>query len=99
MTTNTPTRRTLHALDVPLAGGRTLRVVLELDEDGTPDALHLAVGWPDAARWPAAGARARGEGLSIPGEHIGALRAALAALVLEAAGGRPLKNVEVGTEP
>jgi hypothetical protein len=77
MTTNTPTRRTLHALDVPRAGGRTLRVVLELDDDGTPAALHLAVGWREGARWPAAPAWARREGLSIPAEAIEPLRAAL----------------------
>jgi hypothetical protein len=78
------TVRTLHTLDVPLGGNRTLRACLELDESGAPERLHLLTGWNEGAEWRQDRTVTAGEGCTLPAAAIGPLRAALCALALDA---------------
>jgi len=47
----TPTRSTLDMLDIPLPGGRTLRLALHRGPDGDAELL-IAAGYPDRIGWP-----------------------------------------------
>ncbi len=69
-----PTRHTLDRVDLPLPGGRLLRLELHHDADGEPETLTLATGWCDPARPDPE------QALTIPAETLPDLRAALAAL-------------------
>lgn len=75
------TRRTL-TTDVGIGGNRTFRIGLSLDWDGTPAFLTITPGWFSGGEFEAN----RNECLTMPGEAIGPLRAALAELVIRAAG-------------
>ena len=71
----TPTRSTLDTLDVPLPGGRVLRLALHREEDGTAELL-IAAGFPDRTPWR----RIMAEGVNLPGEALPELVGALEAL-------------------
>lgn len=70
----TPERRQLERVDVPIPGGRLMRLELHHDADGEPEALTLATGWGDPALPDPE------KTLSIPAETLPDLRAALVAL-------------------
>jgi hypothetical protein len=76
----TPERRTLDCMDVPLPGGRALRLALERDGSGEPEALHLAMGWGTGREWREDRTHCRGEALTLPAEVLPDLAAALDAL-------------------
>lgn len=69
---NVTPRRMLTA-DIELHANRTCRVGLLLDHDGTPAELVLALGWYSGRTWQ----EDRHEGITLPGDAIGRLRAAL----------------------
>jgi len=46
-----PTRSTLDMLDIPLPGGRMLRLALHRRPDGDAELL-IAAGYPDRIGWP-----------------------------------------------
>ncbi len=71
----TPVASTLRTLDVPLAGGRVLRLALHVAEDGASELL-ICCGWPEQREW----SRIMADGTCIPGDALPALRDALAAL-------------------
>jgi hypothetical protein len=74
--------RTVRTVDVRLAAGRqTLRLILNRDENGDPEALSLALGYgggggPDPFTRPAWGEPV----LQLPADAMESLRDALAAL-------------------
>lgn len=76
-----PTRITLDTLDVPLPGGRTLRLALHREADGSADLL-ICAGFPDRDGW----ARLMAEGINLPGAALPELVKALE--TLEEAGAR-----------
>jgi hypothetical protein len=63
---------TLHRMDVPLPGGRILRLALTLDADGTPEDVVIAAGFPDGAAL-----RDLAGGVALPASALPALRDAL----------------------
>ncbi len=69
-------RRTLDTLDVPLPGGRVLRLALYLTSAGEPETLVLTLGWGEGRVWR----ECIGDGLTLPADVLPALRAALDAL-------------------
>jgi hypothetical protein len=77
----TPARHTLDVVEVPLPGGRLLRLGIYRTPDGEPHTLHLAVAWPDASPWRPG---TPGECLILPATILPALRTALAELDGEA---------------
>lgn len=70
-----PTRSTLDTLDVPLGGGRVLRLALHREPDGRADLL-IAAGFPDRTGWP----RIMAEGVNVPADALPELREALESL-------------------
>jgi hypothetical protein len=73
-------RRTMDCTDVPLGGNRTLRLALERDGDGEPDALHLLIGWGEGTSWQEDRLPTRGEAITVPADTVPALLDALQAL-------------------
>lgn len=71
----TPTRSTLDMLDIPLPGGRMLRLALHRGPDGDAELL-IAAGFPDRVGWN----RIMAEGVNLPGEALPDLVRALEAL-------------------
>jgi|GEM_PF-2319672 len=71
----TPTRSTLDTLDIPLPGGRTLRLAVHRRPDGEAELL-IAAGYPDRVGWP----RLMAEGVNLPASALPELVAALEAL-------------------
>lgn len=71
----TPKTSTLRTLDVPLNGGRVLRLALHVADDGASELL-VACGWPEQRDWH----RIMADGVCVPGDALPALRDALAAL-------------------
>ena len=71
----TPTRSTLDMLDIPLPGGRTLRLALHRGPDGDAELL-IAAGYPDRIGWP----RLMAEGVNLPASALPGLVSALEAL-------------------
>lgn len=71
----TPTRSTLDTLDLPLPGGRVLRLALHREEDGTAELL-IAAGFPGRTPWR----RIMAEGVNLPGEALPELVGALEAI-------------------
>lgn len=70
-----PTRSTLDTLDVPLPGGRVLRLALHRVPDGDAELL-IAAGFPERTPWH----RLMAEGVNLPGEALPELMKALEAL-------------------
>lgn len=70
-----PTRITLDTLDVPLPGGRTLRLALHREADGSSELL-IAAGFPERSGW----AQLMAEGINLPGAALPELAKALEAL-------------------
>ena len=81
----TPKTMTVRTVDLPLGPGRqTLRIILSRDENGTPEALSLALGFgggdgSDPFTRPAWGQPL----LQLPADAMGPLRGALSALLEE----------------
>lgn len=68
----TPRRSTLDTLDLPLPGGRVLRLALHHEDDGTTELL-IAAGYPDRHSWR----RLMAEGVNLPAEALPELVRAL----------------------
>ncbi len=69
--------RTLHSVDVPLPGGRVLRVGMLNTPEEQPETLVLALGWGEGRSWREWTEWNRGEGLALPADALPALREAL----------------------
>lgn len=72
---NAPIRTILDTLDMPLPGGRILRLALHHGEDGEAELL-IAAGFPERTGWP----RLMAEAVNLPGEALPELMKALEAL-------------------
>lgn len=81
MTRPTPSTRVVRSLDIPLGGNRTLRVSLAEASGDCPETLVLAAGFGGVeGDTPFHRPHWAGDPLRLPGEALGPLREALAAL-------------------